>query len=117
MEEKPGVLMFCLLLGILVSPLRQDVTALVPIGLKYTFCLTTCVTNGTSLKDCIQYCLVSEALVETLEETYLTSSFGFCIVGCATTTCSRLSSQGTMPAAIELAGCVNTCVERCTMKN
>ncbi|KAK5832622.1 hypothetical protein PVK06_016424 [Gossypium arboreum] len=82
MDEKPGVLMFCLLLGILVSSPRQDVTALVPIRLKYTFCLTTCVSNRTSLKDCIQYCLASEALVETLEETHLMSSFGFCIVGC-----------------------------------
>ncbi|TYH18664.1 hypothetical protein ES288_A05G290900v1 [Gossypium darwinii] len=117
MGEKSGVLMFYLVSGIHVSPTGQDVTALVPIGLRYTFCLTTCVTNGTSLEDCIQYCLVQEALVETLEETHLTSSFGFCIVGCATTMCSRLSSQMRTDTARKVVGFVNTCIERCTMKN
>ncbi|KAK5832623.1 hypothetical protein PVK06_016425 [Gossypium arboreum] len=111
--DADGALFDTALLSV-VFAFSHYVIAPVPIGLKYMFCLTTSVANETSLKDCIEYCLVSEALMETLEETYLTSSFGFCIVGCATTMCSRLSSQGTVP---ELAGCVNTCVERCTMKN
>ncbi|KAH1120362.1 hypothetical protein J1N35_003522 [Gossypium stocksii] len=97
-----------------IFPSRQAVTALVPIGL-YTVCLTNCVTSGTSFKDYIQRCLPS---VETLEETHLRSSSGFCTVGCATVTCSRLSSKGRMPAtAREVADCINTCVERYVMKN
>ncbi|KAB2043344.1 hypothetical protein ES319_D01G009600v1 [Gossypium barbadense] len=95
----------------------QAVTALAPIEFGYAFCVTTCVPNGTSLGDCIQRCLPSEALVETLEETHLTSSSVFCIVGCAALTCSMLSSQGRLPAAREVAACVNTCTERCAMKN
>ncbi|KAB2043346.1 hypothetical protein ES319_D01G009800v1 [Gossypium barbadense] len=117
MGGKSLALMFCLLLLILVSPSRQAVTALVPIGLGYTFCVTTCVANGTSLGECIQRCLPSEALVETLEETHLASSSVFCTVGCAAMTCSMLSSQGRMPASKEVVGCVNTCIERCAMKN
>ncbi|TYG81509.1 hypothetical protein ES288_D01G010400v1 [Gossypium darwinii] len=70
-----------------------------------------------SLGECIQRCLPSEALVETLEETHLASSSVFCTVGCAAMTCSMLSSQGRMPAAREVAACVNTCTERCAMKN
>ncbi|MFQ6621636.1 hypothetical protein Gotur_001867 [Gossypium turneri] len=80
-----------------INPSRQAVTALAPVGFGYAFCVTTCVANGTSLGDCIQRCLLSEALVETLEETHLTSSFVFCTVGCTAMTCSRLSSQGRMP--------------------
>ncbi|XP_016707095.1 vacuolar-sorting receptor 3 isoform X1 [Gossypium hirsutum] len=72
--------------------------ALAPVGFGYAFCGTSCVANGTSLRDGIQRCLVSEALMETLEETHLTSSSVFCTVGFATMTRSRLSSQGRMPA-------------------
>ncbi|KAH1120581.1 hypothetical protein J1N35_003741 [Gossypium stocksii] len=73
-----------------VSP----ITALIPIGLKYTFCFTTDVANGPSLKDYIQHYLMSEALVETIEDTHHTNSSTFCTLECATTMCSRLSSQG-----------------------
>ncbi|KAK8313521.1 hypothetical protein V6Z12_D01G113100 [Gossypium hirsutum] len=87
MGEKSLVLMFCLLLLILVSLSRQAVTALTPVGFGYAFCVTTCIANRNSLGDCIQRCLLSEELVETLEETHLTSSSVFCTVGCAAMTC------------------------------
>ncbi|TYG82828.1 hypothetical protein ES288_D01G120700v1, partial [Gossypium darwinii] len=61
--------------------------ALAPVGFGYAFCVTTCIANRNSLGDCIQRCLLSEELVETLEETHLTSSSVFCTVGCAAMTC------------------------------
>ncbi|MBA0636960.1 hypothetical protein Godav_029139 [Gossypium davidsonii] len=85
-------ILFARIKCLLRSPSRQAVTALAPIGFGYAFCVTTCVANGTSFRDCIQHCLPSEALVETLEETHLTSSSVFYTIGCAAMTCSRLRS-------------------------
>ncbi|PPS11636.1 hypothetical protein GOBAR_AA09015 [Gossypium barbadense] len=59
MGEKSRMLMFCLVLGILVSPSHQLVTTLIPIGLKYTFFFTTYVTNRSFPKYYIQHYLAS----------------------------------------------------------
>ncbi|KAK5844171.1 hypothetical protein PVK06_000306 [Gossypium arboreum] len=93
------------------------IIALIPIGLKYTFCFTTCVANGSSPEDYIQHFLMLEALVETIEDTHHTGNSTFCTLGYATTVCSRLSSQVKPDTAREIVDCVNTCIEKCVMKN
>ncbi|KAH1048097.1 hypothetical protein J1N35_038881 [Gossypium stocksii] len=90
MGEKSRMLMFCLLLGILVSPSHQVVTTLIPIELKKHWWR--------------------------LWRTPITLAAQHSTLRCATTMCLRLNSQR-KAAAKEVVGCVNTCIERCTMKN
>ncbi|KAI6671936.1 hypothetical protein NL676_006821 [Syzygium grande] len=104
MDKVKSVFVVCLVLGLFLGQSRAKFEGC------YVKCFIPCViTPGKSLTSCAFKCL-KDCLLPPSDS--LMDTQYFCTLGCASSSCINLSSKDN-PGEKRVAGCVDSCSERC----
>ncbi|XWS20339.1 hypothetical protein CRYUN_Cryun31cG0092900 [Craigia yunnanensis] len=109
--EGRGVLMVCLVLGVLVGQSTASFQSC------YMGCFVLCViTPQKTVFSCSVKCLKDCIIPSSTDLASLKDTQYFCKLGCATSLCANLSSKES-PGEQEVGSCVDSCSETCAEKN